>query len=250
MISRRKALERIMATGAGVTAAGYVLPGARAGDRAGSGESKIAPPQDALARLREGNVRYLEMKRSPRPDVGPDARRSLTKGQWPYATILCCSDSRVPPELIFDEGLGRLFIVRVAGNILTPALLGSIEYASLHSTSRLVVVLGHESCGAVGAAVHAAANPGTQETPAIKTIIDGLMPAVVKARKSTGLDGKQTSRGGSQGERADDRPPNRRPKRAARQDAKRRQAPDSRRLLLACHGQGRHLGVRPSPAER
>lgn len=98
--------------------------------------------------------------------------------------------SRVPPEIIFDEGLGRLFIVRVAGNIINPALLGSIEYASLHSTSRLIVVMGHEQCGAVGAAVNAFENRGIKEIKAINDIINKIMPAVEKAHKKTGAKGK------------------------------------------------------------
>ena len=152
---------------------------------------KVYLPQEALARLRKGNQRYVSMNRLSDPGVGPKARAPLTKGQWPYTTILCCSDSRVPPELIFDEGLGCLFIVRVAGNILTPPLLGSIEYASMHSTSRLIMVMGHESCGAVGAAVHVAEHPGTKETPGIDNIVNCLMPAVLKARKETGYHGKE-----------------------------------------------------------
>ncbi|CAD7781146.1 Carbonic anhydrase [Candidatus Methanoperedenaceae archaeon GB50] len=139
----------------------------------GSGHILVSP-DEAIARLKEGNARYVSMKRLSDPGVGPEARKPLTKGQWPYATILSCSDSRVPPELIFDEGLGKLFIVRVAGNIINPALLGSIEYASLHSTSRLIMVMGHESCGAVGAAVHAFEHPETKETPGIEDIIISL----------------------------------------------------------------------------
>jgi len=155
------------------------------------GEAKVVSPEEAIARLKKGNQRYVSMNRLPDPGGGPEARKPLTKGQWPYATILSCSDSRVPSELIFDEGLGRLFIVRVAGNMLAPALLGSIEYASLHSTSRLIMVMGHESCGAVGAAVHIAEHPGTKETPGINDIVNRLMPAVLKAKKETGLKGKE-----------------------------------------------------------
>ncbi len=155
----------------------------------GSGHILVSP-DEAIARLKEGNARYVSMKRLSDPGVGPEARKPLTKGQWPYATILSCSDSRVPPELIFDEGLGKLFIVRVAGNIINPALLGSIEYASLHSTSRLIMVMGHESCGAVGAAVHAFEHPETKETSGIEDIINRLMPAVKKAHKKTGTKGK------------------------------------------------------------
>jgi carbonic anhydrase len=191
MISRREVLKGFAAGTAAFALSN--LPGstAWASSPGGHGEAKVVLPQEAIARLKKGNQRYVSMNRLSDPGVGPEARKPLTKGQWPYATILSCSDSRVPSELIFDEGLGRLFIVRVAGNMLAPALLGSIEYASLHSTSRLIMVMGHESCGAVGAAVHVAEHPGTKETPGINDIINRLMPAVLKAKKETGLNGKE-----------------------------------------------------------
>lgn len=155
------------------------------------GEPKIVSPDEAIALLKKGNERYVEMNRLPDPGVGPSARQPLTKGQWPYVSILSCSDSRVPPEVIFDEGLGRLFIIRVAGNMLYTPLLGSIEYASMHSTCRLIVVMGHESCGAVAATVKASENPGSKETPAIDDLIDHLLPAVKKAKEETGLSGDE-----------------------------------------------------------
>ena len=191
MISRREVLKSVAAGTAAFALSKLPGPIAWAAPPGRHGEGKVVSPQEAIARLRKGNQRYVSMNRLSDPGVGPDARRPLTKGQWPYATILCCSDSRVPPELVFDEGLGRLFIVRVAGNMLAPALLGSIEYASLHSTSRLIMVMGHESCGAVGAAVHVAEHPGAKETPGINDIVNRLMPAVLKARKETGFDGKK-----------------------------------------------------------
>ena len=191
MVSRREALKGIVATTAGIALSNFTTPMAWASGHEGHGKSEIVSPKDAISKLRKGNERYATMKRLSDPGVGPDARKPLLKGQWPYATILSCSDSRVPPELIFDEGLGRLFIVRVAGNMITPALLGSIEYASLHSTSRLIMVMGHESCGAVGAAVHVSEHPGTKETPGINDIINRLIPAVIKAKKETGLHGKE-----------------------------------------------------------
>ena len=191
MISRRDVLKGVAAGAAALAVSKLPGPMALASGHGGHGEEKVVLPQEAIARLRKGNQRYVSMNRLSDPGVGPDARAPLTKGQWPYATILCCSDSRVPPELIFDEGLGRLFIVRVAGNMLAPALLGSIEYASLHSTSRLIVVMGHESCGAVGATVHVAENPGAKETAGINDIVNRLMPAVLKAQKETGFHGKK-----------------------------------------------------------
>jgi len=191
MISRRHFLKGFTLGTAGLMLSKLeVMPAFASGKHHGHGGGhKIVPPDEAIARLKEGNARFAAMKRLKDPGVGPEIRKELTKGQWPYATILSCSDSRVPPELIFDEGLGRLFIIRVAGNIINPALLGSIEYASLHSTSRLIVVMGHESCGAVGAAVHAFEHGG-KETPGIEDIINRLMPAVKKAHKETGASGK------------------------------------------------------------
>ncbi len=200
MISRRDAIKGLV-----VTTAGFLITSCdrtpakkphgktehKGAHGSGHGDSPVVAPKDAIALLRKGNDRYVTMQRLADPGVGPAAREPLTKGQWPYATILCCSDSRVPPEIVFDEGLGRLFIVRVAGNMITPELLGSIEYASLHSTSRLVVVLGHESCGAVGAAVHFAEKPGTKETPGINDIINRLMPSVMKAKQDTKCEGKE-----------------------------------------------------------
>lgn len=147
--------------------------------------------QDALERLKAGNERFVSMTRRPDPGVCRYTRQLLTKGQWPFATILCCADSRVPPEIVFDAGLGDLFIVRVAGNVISSRLLGSIEFATLHSTSRLIVVMGHEYCGAVNAAVHVVRHPEICDTPGINEIIRDLMPAVLKAQQDTGVSGRE-----------------------------------------------------------
>jgi carbonic anhydrase len=106
----------------------------------------------ALQRLKDGNERFA-VERAEREDVGSARRKELLAGQSPFAIVLSCSDSRVPPEIIFDQGLGRLFVVRVAGNISEPFALGSIEYAVEHLHVPLIVVLGHEKCGAVAAAL-------------------------------------------------------------------------------------------------
>jgi carbonic anhydrase len=143
--------------------------------------------QEALQRLKDGNQRYVSMTRLPDPGVCHYTRKLLCKGQWPFATILCCSDSRVPPEIIFDSGLGDLFIVRVAGNVVDSKLLGSIEYATLYSTSRLIMVMGHEFCGAVNAAVHLSEHPEINHTKGINDIVDELMPTVCEVKKKTGL---------------------------------------------------------------
>jgi carbonic anhydrase len=114
---------------------------------------KSVPPDEALQKLMDGNKNYVENKLTIAAMSDAAARMSLAKSQKPYAIILTCSDSRVPPEIIFDKGLGEIFVVRVAGNIPDPVVLGSIEYAVEHLGSTLIMVLGHERCGAVTATV-------------------------------------------------------------------------------------------------
>jgi carbonic anhydrase len=111
----------------------------------------------ALSRLKEGNGRFVKDKPTyERQDS--DRRKALTAGQWPFAIVLSCADSRVIPELVFDTGLGELFVVRVAGNIANTSSIASIEYAVAHLGVKLIVVLGHESCGAVTAAINGGDN--------------------------------------------------------------------------------------------
>jgi len=111
------------------------------------------PPREALDQLKEGNQRFVENKTiSPRRDE--KTRSELAASQKPFAIVLSCSDSRVPPELLFDQGLGDLFVVRTAGHVLDPGPIASIEYALEHLGARLIVVLGHESCGAVKTALN------------------------------------------------------------------------------------------------
>jgi carbonic anhydrase len=121
----------------------------------------------ALVELLEGNVRYVKQKRL-NPNQSDERRDSLIGGQSPYAIILGCSDSRVPPEIIFDQGLGDLFVIRVAGNVVDDIVLASIEYAANHLHSPLLMVLGHTNCGAVGAAL--------QEDE-----LDGHIPSITQA---------------------------------------------------------------------
>lgn len=131
-------------------------------------------PDEALQRLMAGNKRFVQSQIKHRPLTIGEVRSKLAQGQKPYAIILSCSDSRVPPEIVFDETLGRLFVVRVAGNVVDPVVLGSIEYAVGHLGSSLIMVLGHEACGAVTAAMDA-----TGETEGnISAILDVIMPAV------------------------------------------------------------------------
>lgn len=112
--------------------------------------TNILTGDQAMKRLIEGNTRYI-MSKQTHPHQGPARRAELCGGQNPFAVVLGCSDSRIPPELIFDQGLGDLFIVRVAGNIIDDVVLGSIEYAALHLRTPLIVVLGHSRCGAIEA---------------------------------------------------------------------------------------------------
>ena len=125
-------------------------------------QEALPGPATALHRLKDGNARFAADKPA-RKDIGARRRAELAKGQRPFAVILTCSDSRVAPELIFDQGLGDLFVLRVAGNVTDPVVLGSIEYAVEHLKTPLIVVLGHEACGAVKAAMdggHAEGNLG------------------------------------------------------------------------------------------
>ena len=136
--------------------------------------------KQAWQRLLEGNTRFAAGT-SVHPHQTAARRTELTGGQQPFAVIVGCSDSRVSPEIIFDHGLGDLFVVRVAGNIVDDVVLGSIEYAVEHLGAPLIVVLGHESCGAVTAAVRAGKVHGH-----ISSIVEVLKPAVKRARMQTG----------------------------------------------------------------
>lgn len=136
----------------------------------------------ALDQLIEGNRRFASGA-SEHPHCSPGRRAELTGGQRPFATIITCADSRVPVELVFDQGLGDVFVIRVAGNIADDAVLGSIEYASMHLGVNLVVVMGHQSCGAVGAAVD-----GSATSTHIDALIDAIAPAVAEAKSEGSED--------------------------------------------------------------
>ncbi len=116
---------------------------------------KSVPPDEALQKLMDGNKHFVKNTLTNATMSDAATRASLANSQRPYAIILSCSDSRVPPEIIFDKGLGEIFVIRVAGNIPDPIVLGSIEYAAEHLGSTLIMVLGHERCGAVTATVDA-----------------------------------------------------------------------------------------------
>jgi carbonic anhydrase len=144
-----------------------------------SGQS--VSPDEALQKLMDGNKRYVENKLTNAAMSDSATRTSLSKSQKPYAIILSCSDSRVPPELIFDKGLGEVFVVRVAGNIPDPVVLGSIEYAAEHLGSPLVMVLGHERCGAVTATVDSKGK--STGSANIDAIVKAIEPNVKPATK-------------------------------------------------------------------
>src|SRR6476646_2931873 len=131
---------------------------------------------EALLRLKEGNERFVAGT-ARFIDVKKEILADLLKGQHPYATILCCSDSRVPPELIFDAGFGELFIIRVAGNVISPEVAGSLQYAGRHLQTPLFVVLGHTNCGAVAAAIETRLR-GTRQHSRIQLLVECILPGL------------------------------------------------------------------------
>ena len=131
---------------------------------------------DALQRLKAGNARFIAGT-ARFPTVQKEILADVAKGQHPYATILSCSDSRVPPELIFDAGFGELFIIRVAGNVLSPEIAGSLQYAGRHLHTPLFVVLGHTNCGAVAAAIETRLR-GTREHSRIQLLVECILPGL------------------------------------------------------------------------
>ncbi len=133
---------------------------------------------DALHRLREGNRRFVANVRDRGTLTDPARRLELTAGQAPFAIILGCSDSRVPAELVFDQGLGDLFVIRVAGNIVAPSQIGSVEFAAERFGTRLVVVLGHSRCGAILATLEELGRPTERQSRNLQSIVDRVRPSV------------------------------------------------------------------------
>ena len=133
--------------------------------------------REALARLREGNRRFVSGVRSLDALLSHTRRAELAAGQRPFATVLGCSDSRVPAELVFDQGLGDLFVIRVAGNIVSPSQVGSVEFAAEMFETPLVVVLGHTQCGVILTAIAETRQP-TSHSPNVRSIVDRVRPAV------------------------------------------------------------------------
>jgi len=141
-----------------------------------SDEPRLPTADEALARLRAGNQRFLR-GRARFSTVRKEVLAALARGQRPFATILGCSDSRVPPELVFDASFGELFIVRVAGNVISPEVMGSLQYAGVHLRTPLFVVLGHEGCGAVQAALNARVH-GNRERRGIALLLENILPGL------------------------------------------------------------------------
>ena len=133
--------------------------------------------QEALIRLQEGNQRFVEGK-STRNTNYTQRRNELVDGQTPFAIILGCSDSRVPTEIVFDQGLGDLFVIRIAGNIVAPSQIGSIEFAVETFQTPLVVVLGHTHCGAVAATLNQIRQPQASRSQHLRSIVERIRPAV------------------------------------------------------------------------
>lgn len=132
----------------------------------------LIPAQQALTRLREGNRRFVET------GAGSSVRAAPSAEQQPFAIVLGCSDSRVPAELIFGQGFGDLFVIRVAGNIVAPSQIGSVEFAAERFGTRLAVVMGHTQCGAVAATLEQLRRPEANQSPNLRAIVDRIRPSV------------------------------------------------------------------------
>ncbi|KYC40068.1 carbonic anhydrase [Scytonema hofmannii PCC 7110] len=139
-------------------------------------------PDAALKRLMDGNQRFVQQK-GQHPDQSKARIKEVAQAQHPFAALLCCADSRVPPEILFDEGIGDLFDIRVAGNIVTDEVLGSLEYAVGILNTPLIMVLGHERCGAVTAAVQGESLPGH-----IGSFVKAIKPVIAKTKSESSDD--------------------------------------------------------------
>jgi carbonic anhydrase len=134
--------------------------------------------REALERLREGNLRFTAKVRGAGPFVTQSRRLELAQRQEPFAIVLGCSDSRVPAEIVFDQGLGDLFVIRVAGNIVAPSQVGSVEFAAARFGTRLVAVLGHSQCGAILATLEELRGPTSGQSRNLQAIVDRVRPSV------------------------------------------------------------------------
>jgi carbonic anhydrase len=138
----------------------------------------MIPAREALERLRRGNGRFVSGVSGREILTSPSRRNELAAGQAPLAIILGCSDSRVPAEIVFDQGLGDLFVIRVAGNIVAPSQVGSVEFAAERFGTRLVVVLGHSRCGAILATLEELGHPTEGQSRNLRSIVDRIRPSV------------------------------------------------------------------------
>ena len=138
----------------------------------------MIPASEALERLRAGNQRFVSETRNGNVVAGESRRREVAVAQEPFAIILGCSDSRVPAEIIFDQGLGDLFVIRVAGNIVAPSQIGSVEFAAARYATRLVVVLGHSNCGAILATLEELSRRSEEQSRNLRSIVDRVRPSV------------------------------------------------------------------------
>jgi carbonic anhydrase len=154
----------------------------------------MIPAAEALERLREGNHRFAAGTRRATLPSSPGEWAALAKGQQPFAIILGCSDSRVPAEIVFDQGLGDLFVIRVAGNIVAPSQIGSVEFAAERFGTRLVVVLGHSRCGAILATVEELKQPSERQSRNLRSIVDRVRPSVAPLLDDARLDAESVVR--------------------------------------------------------
>lgn len=138
----------------------------------------MIPAREALDRLRQGNLRFVSGDSSSDPLDRLARRHELATGQEPFAIILGCSDSRVPAEIVFDQGLGDLFVIRVAGNVVASSQVGSVEFAAARFGTRLVVVLGHSQCGAILATLSELQQPTDDQSRGLRSIVDRVRPSV------------------------------------------------------------------------
>jgi carbonic anhydrase len=149
-----------------------------AGPKIQSEPKDMIPALEALHRLREGNRRFVEDNRRSESVISPRRRVELAAGQEPFAAILGCSDSRVPVEIVFDQGLGDLFVIRVGGNIVAPSQVGSVEFAAERFKTRLVVVLGHSNCGVILATLEQLQSPTGIQSRNMHSIVSRVRPSV------------------------------------------------------------------------
>src|SRR5438552_17318505 len=148
----------------------------------------MMPGYEALMRLQQGNRQFVANIGDTAPALSQTRRLALAEGQQPFAIVLGCSDSRVPAELVFDQGFGELFVIRVAGNIVAPSQVGSVEFAASRFGTRLVVVMGHSQCGAVVATLDEVQGRAPNQSRNLRSIVDRIRPSVEALIASRRID--------------------------------------------------------------